>query len=428
MTAPTFLLKITHSNQTINYRLVSPLITIGTSTDATISLPTSSLDERHCRIEQREDQRYVIRDLRSSTGTYLNGTQIIEAILNSGDLIKMKDIMAEFIEVQNEVLPFQRINHLHSKNSNWQEKLQTLPNLSRTPFPVLILGPSGSGKEVVARALHNLSLRSDGPFVSVNCSALSENLIESELFGHIKGSFTGALLDRKGAFETARGGTLFLDEIGDLTYNLQAKLLRALENNEIRPVGSDRTIKTDVRIVAATHQNLLYKINSYSFRSDLYYRLNVITFNVPPLTERMEDFDEILFNLCRESRVKFSHGAIQWLKRHHWPGNIRELKNIVSRAAALFGGKTIELQQAQGLFDPNQIPGSTPQDLINIFGRKTNLVKEMEKQMILNRLIVNQGNQRKTASDLGMPKSTLHDRIKSYHIDLKNLPRQTIKV
>ncbi len=196
---------------------------------------------------------------------------------------------------------------------------KNLGNVAKTDFPVLILGPSGTGKDVIAQALHQTSDR-QGPFLSVNCSALSETLIESELFGHVKGSFTGAVNDRKGAFEAARGGTLFLDEIGDLSYNLQAKLLRALENGEIRAVGADRNTQTDVRIIAATHQNLGEKIREGSFRSDLYYRLNVVTVTPPALNLRMEDFEGLLYGFARSMRVRFSHGAIV------------SLKNILGRA------------------------------------------------------------------------------------------------
>ena len=198
----------------------------------------------------------------------------------------------------------------------------SLSSVATSSCPVLILGPSGTGKDVLANAIHNSSKKSGAPFISVNCSALTETLVESELFGHTKGSFTDAVSDRKGAFEAARGGTLFLDEIGDLPYSLQAKLLRALENNEIRPVGSDRSIKTDVRIIAATHQNLYNKIRDGEFRADLFYRLNVITIETPALKERIEDFDNLLYSFARQMRVRFSFNAIKTLKKHDWPGNI----------------------------------------------------------------------------------------------------------
>lgn len=367
----------------------------------------SEAQERHARIEKKEDS-YLIRDLRSDTGTFVNNARVMEALLQDGDIIRIGTQEIIFQEKQISAQEFP----LKSRNEIWNQELQGLVNVAKTHFPVLILGPSGTGKDLIAQALHDTSERKKGPFVTVNCSALSETLIESELFGHIKGSFTGAITDRKGAFETARGGTLFLDEIGDLSYSLQAKLLRALENNEIRPVGADRNVKTDVRIIAATHQNLSEKIRDGLFRSDLYFRLNVVTITPPALSMRMDDFEDLIYSFARKMRVRFSYGAIDLLKKHSWPGNIRELKNLVSRAAALYPGEHINELHINKLLD---------KILLDTTPRPTNtlpVIREIEKQMIMKRLSANRGNQRRTAQDLGMPKSTLHDRLKYYNIDV----------
>jgi transcriptional regulator with GAF, ATPase, and Fis domain len=203
----------------------------------------------------------------------------------------------------------------------------------------------------MAQSIHRLSNRNKGPYVSINCSALSESLFESELFGHVKGSFTGATGDRKGAFESARGGSLFLDEIGDLPMSLQPKLLRALENREIQAVGSDRPIKTDVRVIAATHQNLKSLVKSGHFREDLFYRLYVVHLQVPGLNQRMEDFEDILYRFAKEYRVRFSHAAILALKKHSWPGHIRELKNTVARSRALFMSQEIQESDVPAIVD-----------------------------------------------------------------------------
>ena len=311
---------------------VKEFTTLGTDSQNTIQVTSEQASERHARIEAKNDA-YMIRDLRSETGTFVNGTRIHEAWLNDGDLIQIGGDEYVFATALPQL---EKGIGLKSKNEIWNRQLQSLGNVALTNFPVILLGPSGTGKEVLAESLHRHSSRSAGPFVRVNCSALTETLVESELFGHIKGSFTGAINDRKGAFESARGGTLFLDEVGDLPYGLQAKLLRALENNEIRPVGSDRTVQTDVRIIAATHQNLAEKIMSGEFRSDLYYRLSVLTVTPPALSERMEDFEELLYFFAKQMRVRFSFGAIQQLKKHTWPGNIRELRNTIARACAFF--------------------------------------------------------------------------------------------
>jgi transcriptional regulator with PAS, ATPase and Fis domain len=392
------------------------LTVIGYGEDAKVRLLDPSVERRHARIEKR-DETYFIKDLRSSSGTYVNGTQVLEAILQENDRLQIGESI--FIFSTESVTSLKKA--LKSNNKEWQMQLENLPSFARTDYPVLILGPSGSGKEILATEIHNRSSRKFGPFVSVNCSALTETLIESELFGHVKGSFTGAISDRKGAFESARGGTLFLDEIGDLPYSLQAKLLRALENQEIRPVGADKTVKTDVRILSATHQNLQRKIANSEFRSDLFYRLNVINIFSPPLKERMEDFDELLYLFCKESRVRMTHDAISILKKHAWPGNIRELKNVIARASAFYPTRTIDQELVSNIVEFKSRDALNYSSLINTgTPSNINLVKEVEKEMILKRLSVNMGNQRRTAYELGIPKSTLHDRIKEYAIDLKS--------
>jgi DNA-binding NtrC family response regulator len=370
----------------------------------------AEISARHCKIEVRSTGHFIT-DLRSGSGTYVNSTKISEAWLSDGDEIAIGSHRFIFSPTQkNDVVGI----GLHSKNASWNQQLQVLGNVAQTNFPVLLLGPSGTGKEIISEALHLHSKRAQGPLVKVNCSALTETLVESELFGHVKGSFTGAINDRKGAFEAARGGTLFLDEIGDLPIGIQAKILRALENEEIRPVGADRSYKTDVRILAATHKNLRMKIQEGEFRSDLYFRLSVIALHTPSLCERMEDFDDLLYGFAKKLRVRFSFTAVQKLKKYKWPGNIRELKNSVSRASAYFPKMLIEDYHVDSILDGTSfeavLAGSNQ-------GYQLPVIKEIERQMILKRLAANQGNQRKTASDLGIPKSTLHDRLRTYRID-----------
>lgn len=389
--------------------------TLGRADENSVRIDADGVSDRHARIEVKEEG-VLIRDLRSQSGTRVNGTKVSEAWLCDADII---EIGGEDFTFVTELPGENRGIGLKSKNESWNTQLQTLGGVAATDFPILLLGASGTGKEVLAESLHRHSTRSQGPFVRVNCSALTETLVESELFGHVKGSFTGAINDRKGAFETARGGTLFLDEVGDLPYGLQAKLLRALENNEIRPVGSDRTVQTDVRIIAATHANLSEKIMASEFRNDLYYRLSVLTVTPPALTDRMEDFEELLYHFARQMRVRFSHVAIMRLKKHTWPGNIRELRNTVARACAFFPKQSIEESHLERIIDPYSIRQSAvygqPAPVLN--SAQLPVIKEIEKQMIIKRLAANQGNQRRTAADLGMPKSTLHDRLRLYQID-----------
>lgn len=385
-------------------------VNIGKDPLCQMNIQDIDVADRHCRLETKNGKLFV-KDLRSTTGTYVNGAQILEAQLHDGDILTVGQ--AEFVihDLTQKKFEFP----LSSKCKKWNEQLETLQTVCQTDNTVLLLGASGAGKDVIAKTLHEYSPRKNNPFLSVNCSALTETLVESELFGHIKGSFTGAINDRKGAFEAARGGTLFLDEIGDLSYALQAKLLRALENEEIRPVGSDKLIQTDVRIIAATHQNLYNKIKEGTFRSDLFYRLNIINIEVPPLKDRLEDFDDLIYYFARKCRVRFSYQTIQKLKKYDWPGNIRELKNVVTRAATLFPKKYITedyidrlISRVESHVEPTRVEGTA----------SVSVIKEIEKQMILKRLAANGGSQKRTAYDLGMPKSTLHDRLKNYQIDV----------
>src|SRR5438477_1416022 len=231
-----------------------------------------------------------------------------------------------------------------------QQMRSAAPSHSR----VLITGENGSGKEIVARTLHRLSTRADMPFVDVNCAAIPEELIESELFGHRKGAFTGAIDDRKGKFELADGGTLFLDEIGDMSLKTQAKVLRVLQEQTFQRVGGQQTIKVDVRVIAATNKNLELEIANGNFRDDLFYRLNVIPIDVPPLRARGNDVvllaEYFLRRFAAETgspRKKLSSGAASKLRAYHWPGNVRELRNVVERRAILLDNETIEAEDVQ---------------------------------------------------------------------------------
>ncbi|MCB0390541.1 MAG: sigma 54-interacting transcriptional regulator [Bdellovibrionales bacterium] len=400
--------------QTKTYELKDFSI-IGRDGECQISFEDPFISQRHARIVKK-GEKYIIQDLRSSNGTRVNGTLIVEAELKDKDRITIgkQDLIFSLIFEDKESLLT-----LSSKNEKWNECLKRLPAMAQSDFPILITGPSGTGKEVLAKLIHRYSTRHFGPFVSVNCSALSENLVESELFGHVKGSFTGADNHRKGAFESARNGTLFLDEIGDLPMSLQPKLLRALENFEIKPVGSDSSIKTDVRIVAATHNTLKNKVAKGQFREDLFYRLNVVNLSPPALKNRMEDFDSLIYYFAKMYKVRFSFSAINHLKDYEWPGNVRELKNLVARASAMYGKDLIQECNLESLIE--RLP-TTSSDFQETTSLKNNLnIKEMEKTLICQALIKNRGNQRKAAEALGLPKSTLNDRIRNYKINIDQL-------
>jgi DNA-binding NtrC family response regulator len=394
---------------------IGDFLTLGREASNHIALEDGFASNKHARIE-RKPIGFVLRDLRSRNGTFLNGARIFEAQLSDGDRIRVgqTDLFFSWNRPTDGLVVLSA-----SKNTVWQKQLNKLPNIALAPYPVLLTGPSGTGKDILAQTIHRMSARKVGAFVSVNCSALSESLVESELFGHVRGSFTGATGDRKGAFEAARGGTLFLDEVGDLPLALQPKLLRALENSQIRPVGSDRSVETDVRIVAATHHDLKRLVYEERFRADLYFRLHVIQIQAPSLRERMEDFDDLFYTFAKQMRVRFSFAAIQRLKQHSWPGNIRELKNVVARGKAYWAGAEIGEDEASALID--QMPSAEGTANSDAFRASRSVIREIEFEMIKSRLIANRGNQRKTAADLGMPKSTLHDRIRDFEIDVDKL-------
>ncbi len=387
---------------------ISYFFNIGKNTDSHLYIDEEKISPRHCRIEYKTNG-YILRDLKSTHGTFLNGVDILEAKINDGDKISIGNqmfLVTEKIEYSK----------LKSKNEFWQNSLNKLPLMAKTDFPILINGPSGTGKEIISSWIHENSLNKFGPLIKINCSALSEQLIESELFGHMKGSFTGATENRKGAFEAAKNGTLMLDEIGDLPISLQPKLLRAIENQEIRPVGSDKTIKTNVRILAATHKNLKKQVEINEFRMDLFFRLNVCHIQIPSLKSRLEDFESICYEIAKKYRVRFSFNAILKMKEYSWPGNIRELKNVIQRASAYFPKNYITEKEISELLD---FDSDKNKKIENNSGGTKPFFKEVEKNIILDRLVANHGNQRKTAMELGMPKSTLHDRLKNYNINAK---------
>ena len=235
---------------------------------------------------------------------------------------------------------------ISGKSKQTEELIKLIQMVSKTNSTALILGETGTGKDVIARAIHNSSLR-NGPLITVNCAAIPSELLESELFGHEKGSFTGADKLRKGKFEQSSGGSMFLDEIGDMPLALQAKLLRAIENKTIQRVGGSTDIKIDLRLICATHRDLEKKVESGEFRADLFFRINVLPIQVPSLAERRDDIPDLVLNLLKnvdtedEFKPKFTTDAITALTRHNWPGNVRELKNLIERACILFQGQEV---------------------------------------------------------------------------------------
>ena len=285
---------------------------------------------------------------------------------------------------------------------------------------VLIFGENGTGKELVARSIHSLSRRRSGPFVEVNCAAIPEELIESELFGHVKGAFTGAVADRRGKFEVADGGTLFLDEIGDMSLKTQAKVLRALQEQIVEPVGGTGSVKVDVRILAATNKDLTAEIRAGRFREDLYFRLNVIPIFVPPLRDRESDLpllaEHFIAELAREygKRPKrLDPGAAAGLRSYRWPGNVRELRNVIERLMIMVPGDTIALSDLAFL---DGTPVAAPQQDAAAQESLHDARERFERDYILRALAAQQGNISRTAEALGVERSNLYRKMKAFGI------------
>ena len=286
---------------------------------------------------------------------------------------------------------------------------------------VLIQGENGTGKELVARLVHDMSTRTAGPFVDVNCAAIPKELLESELFGHEKGAFTGATAMRKGKFEQADGGTLFLDEVGDMSLDAQSKVLRVIEEQKVQRVGGAEPIPVDVRLVAATNKDLKAAVAEGTFREDLYYRLAVVPVAVPPLRDRLEDMgalatsflDRIGGDLGKPA-LKLTDAAVSWLAGQPWPGNVRQLKNLMERCAILMDGPRVDARDLERLTGPTTAGGAAPLDVFKSCRTFAEFQDMAEKLFLQQRLAENDWNVKRTAEVLGMQRSNLYKKIERY--------------
>jgi len=343
---------------------------------------------------------------------------------NLDEFIMKVEKAAEKVEMQSELSKLKDIVEnensfcgIIGKSEKMLEIFNLLRNISKVNINSLIYGESGTGKELIARAIHNLSDRSSKPFVAVNCSAIPENLLESELFGHTKGAFTGAIESQKGVFEQANEGTLFLDEIGEMPFNLQAKLLRVLENFEVKPLGSDKVKKIDIRLISATNQNLEELTSEKKFRDDLYYRIATVTINLPPLRSRRGDIPLIAYNYLKKLAIKFGSEyeitaeAMQAIINYEWKGNVRELENVLDMAAIKSPCKIIDVSSLpfQSGYESN-----IAENILN----KSNLctLMEVEKSYIKRILATTEGNKQKAAEILQIDRKTLYKKIKDFNL------------
>ncbi len=319
-------------------RPVGGRLTIGKAPDNDLVLSDDTVSRHHCELVRSPDGLHV-RDLGSTNGTRIDGTRVREATLPPGGVLKIGEVEVAFRPSTHrvEVLPSER--HEFGKALGQSLAMRTifgvLERIAPTEATVLLEGETGTGKDLLARAVWQASPRANKPFIVVDCGAVTYSLLESELFGHERGAFTGAVAARQGAFELADGGTVFLDEIGELPLDVQPKLLRVLETREFRRVGGNRTLPTNVRILAATKRDLRREVQAGKFREDLYFRLAVVPVTVPPLRERREDIPALVHHMLRAAggRQRVSPETLASLEAHDWPGNIRELRNVLDRAA-----------------------------------------------------------------------------------------------
>jgi DNA-binding NtrC family response regulator len=382
------------------------------------------------KVKEHNSQIDVI--VMTSYGTVSNAVEAMK--LGASDYITKPFKRDELVIVIEKILQLQRLEgevdrlrseldekysfgSIISNNPKMKKIYDIISNISNAEATVLVQGETGTGKELVARAIHYNSIRRDHPFVKVDCAALAETLLESELFGHEKGSFTGATKDRVGRFRTADGGTIFLDEIGNISLAVQAKLLRVLQDSEFESVGSDEPVKVNVRIIAATNADLADRVEKGSFRRDLFYRLNVICITLPPLRERIDDIPRLaahflsIHNKKNRKMVEgISAAALDKLMSYSWPGNIRELENVIERAVILCGAKMIEpvdiplYQEKQGF--SQELSGKPLQTLLDQF----------ERQIIINTLGATGADKEKAAKVLKISRASLYNKINKHGI------------
>jgi transcriptional regulator with GAF, ATPase, and Fis domain len=396
----------------------------------------------------RDAKGYLVRDLKSTNGTFLDGAEIKEAYLRAGSVVGAGASELKFtpFEERIEILPSdkEQLGEMVGRSTAMREIFGLIERIAATDATVLIEGETGTGKDMIARTLHQLSPRRDAPFIVVDCGAVAGTLIESELFGHEKGAFTGAVAGRQGAFELASGGTVFLDELGELALDLQPKLLRVLEQRELRRVGGTKTLKVDLRVIAATRKDLRSEVEKGKFREDLYFRLNVVPITAPPLRDRREDVLPLVEHfLARLSGAAsggpmpvLSEGARAALLAHDWPGNVRELRNVLERALALgsdpaalvtplgdqplqrvgtvggSSGNTGPMPKVESMdFEPGLSFRDTKEKWNEIFERKY-------LQWLLRRA---DGNISKAARDADMDRKYLHKLLRKYGIDAQEM-------
>ncbi|MCG8422353.1 MAG: sigma 54-interacting transcriptional regulator [Proteobacteria bacterium] len=412
------------------------VIRVGKADDNDLAVTDETVSRVHFEIVRDYNKGYLLRDLGSTNGTFLDGAEIKEAYIRAGSVISAGATELKFtpFEERIEILPSEKelLGEMVGRSSQVREIFGLIERIAPTDATVLIEGETGTGKDMIARTIHTLSPRKDQPFIVVDCGAVSGTLIESELFGHEKGSFTGAVSTRQGAFELASDGTVFLDELGELALDLQPKLLRVLEQRELRRVGGSKTMKVDIRVVAATRKDLRSEVEKGKFREDLYFRLNVVPIVAPSLRDRRDDVPILVQHFLRkltpsEKEVpRLSDNTMAALMAHDWPGNVRELRNVIERALALGSdpGRLVAPLGDQPFLRPP--PKTEAAELsfdaeLSFREQKERWNEHFERRYLRWLLRRAEGNISKAARDADMDRKYLHKLLKKYDIDPTDL-------
>lgn len=426
----TKLLIISGPLQSQEYLISKEVFTIGSGKQNDLTIEDSTISKRHCEITV-EENGYRISDLGSTNGTYVQGVRITSAYLNPGSEFQIGMTHIVFCPLMEErEIPLssaEAFGGMLGRSIAMRRIFHLAETYAPTDASIMITGETGTGKEIMAEEIHRHSRRAKRPFIVIDCAAMAKDLIESELFGHVKGAFTGANADREGAFEHADGGTVFLDEIGDLAIELQPKLLRVLEKREIRRVGDNKVRKIDVRIICATNRRLDEEVNAGHFREDLYYRLSVVRLELPPLRRRREDIPLIAKRFITDlkgplalKQVSHFDESMEILKRHDWPGNVRELRNLIE-VAFLAAKPPVDLSAFLGLgrFMPETLK-EDEDDSVHadrpFKDAKNELIDDFERKYVKDLLERNGNNVSQSARAAGIERAYLQRLMKKYDI------------
>jgi DNA-binding NtrC family response regulator len=403
--------------------LSSKPITFGSAPNCDLVLSDKTVSRRHVEAYLDGNQT-IVRDLGSTNGTYIQGSRFKEIAVGFGAEIKLGKTVVKFLPEEEVVEPVEterdHFGQLYGRDTKMRRLFSLLEDIAPNDTTVLIEGETGTGKELIAEEVHNHSKRAGGPFVVFDCGAVPHELIESALFGHVKGSFTGAVQDRRGAFAEANGGTIFLDEIGELAIDLQPALLRALDKRSVRRVGSNAYDRVDVRVIAATNRDLREEVAKKAFREDLYYRLAVIRVHLPPLRERGRDIDLLVEHFVRmfggAKGIKPSIEDVQRLRAYSWPGNVRELRNVIERACVLSKGDGLALDDALGAEGMAQPALGIRTDL-PFKEAKGQLVELFEREYIVDLMKRHKMNLSAAAREAQIDRKHLRELIRKYGLD-----------